>query len=469
MIVILGISMIGARGGLQLRPLSIMSATSYTEAKKVPIILNTPFTLMTTFGHESIPNLKYFDEKELRKYISLANNENSDSSKFDNKNVVIILLESFSKEYVGSLNNYKGYTPFLDSLMRQSLVFANAYSNGYRSMDAIPAVVTSVPCLMEDPITTSIYANNTFTTLPNILKEKSYHTAFFHGGNNGTLGLDNFALYLGFDEYHGRTEYGNDDDYDDYWGIFDEPFLQYFISQIDSFPEPFLAMEFTLSSHYPYALPQEYENTFKEGPLRIHRVIRYTDNALKKFFEIAQTKEWFNNTIFVIAADHPAQSVIVSKTDNIYEESNLPDDLSLRYYKNTSGRYTIPIIIYAPSDSTLTGVSNKIVQQTDIMPTVLDILNYDEAFLAFGNNMLDPTTENVAYHYFNGIYQITSDNYCLLFDGEKSIELFMKEDVDHSINLLTHRPIVALRLENQLKAYLQEYSQRMRNDNLELK
>lgn len=467
MILLLGLSLIGARGGLQLRPLSIMHATTYTDAKKVPIILNTPFTLMTTFGHEGILDVKYFDAQELKKYYDVLKIP-AKTSDFDNKNVVIILLESFSKEYVGSMNNYKGYTPFLDSLMRQSMVFTNAYSNGYRSMDAIPAAVTSIPCLMDDPIITSVYANNTYTTLPKLLKEKSYHTAFFHGGNNGTLGLDGFAKYLGFDNYYGRSEYGNDEDFDGYWGIFDEPFLQFMISKLDEFSQPFLAMEFTLSSHYPYALPPEYENTFMEGPLRIHRVVRYTDHALMKFFKVAQTKEWFNNTIFIISADHPAQSVIVAETDNIFEKNNLPDNNNLKYYKNTSGRYAIPILIYAPGDTTLRGEINNTVQQADIMPTVLSILNYDKEFIALGSNMLDSTSTKAVFHYVNGLYQVTSNHYCLLFDGAKSTALYAKSDLNHSNNLLKEDTQTVIKLENLLKAYLQEYSQRMRNNNLEL-
>jgi len=467
LLLFLGLSLIGARGGLQLRPLSIMHATAYTDAKKVPIILNTPFTLMTTFGHQSILDVNYFKGQELNKYYNVLKTPLK-TNEFDKKNVVIILLESFSKEYVGSMNNYKGYTPFLDSLMKQSLVFTNAFSNGYRSMDAIPAVVTSIPCLMDDPIITSVYSNNNYTTLPNLLKEKSYHTAFFHGGNNGTLGLDGFAKYLGFDNYYGRAEYGNDDDFDDYWGIFDEPFLQFMISEIDEFPEPFLVMEFTLSSHYPYALPAGYEDTFKEGPLRIHRVVRYTDYSLKMFFDKAKTKEWFNNTIFIISADHPAQSVIVAETDDIFEKDNLPDNENLKYYKNTSGRYSIPILIFSPGDTTLEGSIDKTVHQSDIMPTVLDILNYDKQYLAFGSSMLDTTSEGVAFHYVNGLYQITSDNYCLLFDGEKSTALYRKSDLTHSNNLLRSEGQTVLRLENILKAYFQEYSQRMRNNNLEL-
>lgn len=465
MIVFLGLSLIGARGGLQLRPLSIMHATTNTNAKVVPIILNTPFTLMTTYGHEGIDGLKYFDEKSTAKYYNVVKKPHT-KGKFNNKNVVIILLESFSKEYVGSMNNYKGYTPFLDSLMKQSLVFTNAYSNGYRSLDAIPAAVSAMPCLMDDPIITSVYSNNRFTTLPDILREKNYYSAFFHGGTNGTLGLDGFAKFLGFQDYFGRTEYNNDKDYDEYWGIFDEPFLRFVNNKLDEFPEPFLAMEFTLSSHYPYSLPAQYENIFKEGPLKIHRVVKYADHALMEFFKEAKTKKWYENTIFIISADHPAQSVIPAEGDNIFENENLPSREKLKYYKNTSGRYAIPILIFAPGDTLLKGENNNTIQQADIMPTVLSMLNYDEEYIALGNNIFDSTNISAAFHYVNGLFQITTNNYCLLFDGKKSVSLYAKNDINHKNNIIKKHPKIALKLENAIKAYVQEYSQRMRNNNL---
>ena len=466
MLLLLGLSLIGARGGLQLRPLSVMHATVYTDAKLVPIVLNTPFTLMTSFGHAELKDRNYFTDGQQQKYYKVLKEVDNNGQEFKDKNIVILLLESFSKEYVGSLNNYEGYTPFLDSMMKESLVFTDAFSNGYRSMDAIPSVVTSVPCLMDDPIITSVYANNKYTTLPNLLREKSYYSAFFHGGTNGTLGLDGFAKFLGFDNYFGRDEYGNDKDYDGYWGIYDEPFMQFMISQIDNFPQPFLAMEFALSSHYPYSLPDEYEDTFKEGALRIHRVVRYTDYALKKFFEEAKTKDWYQNTIFIISADHPAQSVIPTAKENIKETGNLPNKKKLQYYKNTSGRYAIPILIYSPGDTNLRGVFSETFQQADIMPTILSLINYDKPFLAFGSDAFTENETRAAFHFVNGLYQITSGDYCLLFNGEEAVALYKKNDLQHKNNLIEEETEIVLNLENTLKAYLQEYSQRMRENKL---
>ena len=119
---------------------------------------------------------------------------------FSSLNVVIIILESFSKEYTGANRNATSYTPFLDSLSTQSLYFNDAYANGKRSIDGIPEVIASLPSLSEDAFITSPYSTHTFDNLASLLKRKNYSTAFFHGGNNGTMGFDHFIRNAGFEK-----------------------------------------------------------------------------------------------------------------------------------------------------------------------------------------------------------------------------------------------------------------------------
>ncbi len=467
LIVILGLSLIGARGGLQLKPLSIIDASKQVGAAHMPLVLNSVFTIMTTYGHENLHEKNYYSKTEISEKYNVVQNVNADNLSFNKKNIVVLLLESFSKEYVGFLNNYNGYTPFLDSLSRHSLVFENAFANGLRSIDAIPAIVSGIPSLMDDPFITSIYSSNKTNSLAVMLKKKGYQTAFFHGGTNGTMNFDGFASYAGFDKYYGRTEYNNDNDYDGYWGIYDEPFLQYFAHKLNSFNQPFFAFEFTLSSHYPYGIPKNHKGKFAEGPMKIHKVVRYTDYALAKFFNTVKTMPWYENTIFVIVADHPAQSVIPSNNADIKEESDKLSDYQNSYYKNISGRYAIPMIIFNPKDSLTNIKFQETIQQTDLMPTLLDYLNYDEPFIAFGTSIFNDSTNRVAVQYVNGLYQITWGKYSLIFDGEKSISLFDNEaDPKHNQNLINTRNTIQQKLESIIKAYLQQYINRMINNDM---
>ena len=470
MVVLVVLSLVAARGGLQLKPLAIIDASKNVSVTQMPMVLNSIFTIMTTYGHDELPAKEYFTQEDANSIYPTLHKQSNLKGKFRNKNIVVLLLESFSKEYVGALNNYKGYTPFLDSLMQHSLVLENAFSNGLRSIDAIPAIVIGIPSLMDDPFITSVYSTNRANSLPILLKEKGYHTAFFHGGTNGTMNFDGFAGYAGFDEYYGRFEYDNDKDYDGTWGIYDEPFLQYFAQRLNSFQQPFFAFEFTLSSHYPYSIPTIHKGEFPEGDLKIHKVIKYADFALKQFFNTAKKMPWYNNTLFILVADHPAQSVIPSLKDEIEEPGDELSNYLLNYYKNTSGRYAIPILFFSPGDSLFEGIYSNTVQQTDIFPTILDYLNYDQPSIAFGTSLLSDTLHRCAIQYVNGLYQLTSGKYSLLFDGENSVSLYdNRTDPTHSTNIVTLEPVIADSLENTVKAILQQYLHRMINNQLEVK
>jgi len=470
MFVLLGFTLLVARGGIQLKPVAIIDASKHVKVAQMPLVLNSVFTMMTTFGHDELTAKKYFSKEYSEKAYPTEHNFDNYPDSFTNKNIVVLLLESFSKEYVGSMNGYKGYTPFLDSLMQHSLVLENAFSNGLRSIDAIPAIVIGIPSLMDDPFITSIYSTNKTNSLPVMLKEKGYHSAFFHGGTNGTMNFDGFAGYAGFDEYYGRFEYDNDADYDDYWGIYDEPFLQYFAQKLNSFKQPFFAFEFTLSSHYPYSIPDEHKGEFPEGDMKIHKVVKYADFAIKQFFNTAKNMPWYNNTLFILVADHPAQSVIPSLKDEVEQPGEKLNDYYMDYYKNTSGRYAIPVLLFSPGDSLFIGSYSATVQQTDIFPTILDYLNYDKPVIAFGSSILSDSSHRVALQYVNGLYQITSGKYSLLFDGGDGTSLYDNtNDPQHKQNLINTEIAIADSLEVTVKAIVQQYHTRMINNELEVK
>jgi phosphoglycerol transferase MdoB-like AlkP superfamily enzyme len=140
-------------------------------------------------------------------------------------------MESLSSEHIGAFNRqvegYQGYTPFLDSLIDHSIAF-NGFANAKQSIEGLPAIIASIPALMDRPFITSAFAGNSFDALAALLEKKGYETSFFHGGTNGTMDFDRFARASGFKRYYGRNEYDNDMDFDGRWGIFDEPFFQFF-------------------------------------------------------------------------------------------------------------------------------------------------------------------------------------------------------------------------------------------------
>lgn len=277
------------------------------------------------------------------------------------KNVVVIMLESFSQEYMGCYGN-DSFTPFLDSLARMSYVF-DGRSNGKKSIEALPAVFASLPTLMEKPICLSRYKQNQFNGIPYYLRSMGYHTAFFHGCYNGSMAFDSLCYKIGFEQYYGMDEYvakHGDATYDHVWGIYDEPFLQYMAETMTSFKEPFMTGVFTISSHHPYSIPEQHKGKFKKGKHPLLQCVNYGDYALRCFFETASKQPWFNNTIFVITGDHPGQGMS-------------PE------YNQDDTWYRVPMLFYVPGDSLRSGLhSQRIVQQIDIMPTILDYLGCEE-------------------------------------------------------------------------------------------
>ena len=301
------LTVLAMRGGTQLRPIKNIHASYYSQGKYVPLILNTPFSILSTLSEKGVQEKKYFSTDLSKSYFNAEKSFRGDSS--ISKNIVIIILESFAREYIGGYNSFQGYTPFLDSLMLKSTVCTNAYANGKKSIEGIPAVLSGIPALTEKPFILSQYGAQKGNSIASVLNKYGYNTSFYHGGHPGTMGFDAYAEIAEFNSYVDLSDYPTtQQDYDGKWGIADEPFLQFYKSDLDAKTEPFCSSVFTLSSHHPFTIPQQYIGLFPKGDIPMHECVAYTDFALKRFFNEAKKSSWYENTIFIITADHTFKS-----------------------------------------------------------------------------------------------------------------------------------------------------------------
>lgn len=430
-----GLVLVAFRGGVQYKPLRIISASEYSSPQNATLILNTTFTIIKTFNQKGVEQVSYFTDTKADEIFNPTTVFKKDKP-FRNLNVVVIILESIGKEYIGAFNNGKGYTPFLDSLIKQSLTFQYSYANSKKSIEGIPAVLASIPAMMNEPFITSIYGGDKINAIASLLKTKGYETAFFHGGNNGTMGFDNFTAAAGYDKYYGRNEYGSKD-YDGNWGIFDEPFYNFFVTKMNAMQQPFHTALFTISSHHPYTIPDHLKNKFPKGTLPGHESVGYADYALKSFFDLASKQPWYDSTLFVITADHTSMS-------------------EGEYYKNKLGIYAVPVIYFMPHDS-LKGWSMQVTQHAAILPSVMDYLNYDAPFVAFGTSVFDSSAPKFAANYMDDSYQLI-DDYLIQFDGEKVTSSYAyKTDSLLTQNVMSTTTNLAAR-EALLKAYIQQFN-----------
>lgn len=442
---LVGLTVIGARGGLQIRPISPINAAQYASAQYASLVLNTPFTMMQSLVRKSVSSKIYYSPQEMERIYSTYHPPSPGTP--SKRNVVLIVLESFSREYVGSLNGRKCCTPFLDTLIDRGLIFENAYANGKSSITGVPSTVAGIPSFTGGPFILSRYINNSFYGIASLLKINGYSTAFFHGGENGTMGFNYFMKLAGYDSYFGRSEYNNDADFDGNWGIWDEEYLQYFARNLLTMPQPFFTTIFTLTSHDPFVIPAKYSSFFPAEETAEQRSVRYTDYALRRFFESAEQMPWFKDTIFILTADH---TLGISQAEG----------------QSRVEMYSIPILFYSPAGD-LTGRFSKTFQQIDIMPTLLDILHYDKPYFSFGTSAFDKREDRYAYSFSEDVYQIITDGYALHFgDGEKLGLYRYKEDRLLQKNLLGAGLPEEGRLETQLKAFMQSYSEALQNNKM---
>ncbi|MBX3255279.1 MAG: sulfatase-like hydrolase/transferase [Chitinophagaceae bacterium] len=462
-VLVLAVTVFLAIGGIRgdykhsTRPITISNAGEYvSRPDQMYLVLNTPFCVVRAWRINKLQELHYFPGEEVENIYTPVHRPAPDSLPFKKDNVVIILLESFSKEAVGAYNkdleggSYTGYTPFLDSLMGVSKIYWNSFANGRKSIDALPSVLAGIPS-GQDPFVLTPYASDSVRSLPHILREEGYHTSFFHGAPNGSMGFKALVNMLGVEHYYGKNEYNNDRDFDGVWGIWDEPFLQYFSSTLSSIKQPFFSTFFSVSSHHPFKIPEQYTGQFKKGPIPVLECIGYTDMALRRFFESAAKTDWFRNTLFVISADHSTQAFS-------------------REYQTAWGDVAIPIILYHPGDTTLRGVdSSGVIQQIDIMPGVLSYLHYQKPYLAFGEPFTGSGRLNFAVSPGND-YRWIENDYLLFFDGRQSKALFnYRTDRFFEHNLLEEKKDTVARMEKHLKAFLQQYNNRLVKNRLVVK
>jgi phosphoglycerol transferase MdoB-like AlkP superfamily enzyme len=357
------------------------------------------------------------------------------------------MVESLGREPIGFYNprledgNYQGYTPFLDSLCENSLVFVNSYANSRISIEGTPAVAASIPSTQES-YTVSLYSGNKIMSLASCLAKEGYETNYFHGAPNGSLGLNSFAKVAGFENYIGKTEYNNDADFDGVWGIWDHLFLPFVAAFHDKIEKPFFSFIFTASSHHPHKIPKELSDKLRKGPLEIHKSIAYADYSLQEFFKTAKSKDWYENTLFVITGDHTCSPWF-------------PE------FKTTAGAFAVPIIFYQPGGE-LKGRDSTIAQHIDIMPTLLNYLGYQKKYFAFGKDLFNTDSTGFAVNYIGNSFQLINREWILQFDMEKTTGLYhLKNDVLMQNNLAGKNLPEQAKLEKQIKAFIQQYNGRM--------
>lgn len=447
----------GIRGtfNFENRPVTLSNAALYTqEAQKASLILSNPFCIIRLSGVKEMEVLHYFDDATAAQYFSPYHYPKGDSGfTIGKKNIVIIVLEGFSKEHSKYLSpnlypNQAGFTPFLDSLMRQGYVFRNAFANGTRSVEALPAIWASIPSY-GTPFAEMPQCVNNLDALPRLLANEGYSTHFFMGAHANQMGFEAFAKLAGVQHFHNRADFEAQDkrpDMANTWGIWDMPFLQFMANELNRIDTPFCATVYTLTSHHPFDLPKEYQGKMPTGTTPMQPCVAYTDLSIRKFFATASKMPWYKNTLFVFVADHVSPKIAFEETHS------------------AKGRTAILYFMYTP-DGSLRGEGNDVTQQLDIMPTVLGLLNYQKPYFAFGRDVFHETERrHVATSYIHEMYQCITDSLSLYTDGINRLHVYDSQDVMQYSDINQPQDSEQQKVEIYFKALLQSYTQHVHDN-----
>ncbi len=315
-------------------------------------------------------------------------------------NIMLVMIESLSAEYVGAFGDDRGLTPNLDKLSTQSLFFNNLYATGTRTVRGMEAVVLSVPPTPGRSIVKRPDNHNMFSA-GFVFKDKGYENKFIYAGHGYFDNMNSFFSHNGFDTVD-RTDMSSDEiTFANVWGVCDEDLFARTLKEADKSykkQQPFFNFIMTTSNHRPYTYPEHKidipSHTGRSGG------VKYTDYAINEFLKQAAVKSWFKNTIFVIVADHNGGSA---------GKTSLPN-----------WRYKIPLFIYAPNIITPSIIS-KLSSQIDIMPTLFSILNFNYDSKFYGTDIL---AENFSERALIGNYQklgLLKNNKLVILEPDKTV------------------------------------------------
>jgi phosphoglycerol transferase MdoB-like AlkP superfamily enzyme len=390
---------IAIRGGLQHKSIQVQSAFIQGANELGHLTLNTPYHFLRTFNAPKIQKKTWFTEVDLQSKLNGLRVKSSYPG-YKNHNVILIILESVSLEY-----SEEGYTPFLKELGEKGIFFNKHFANGRRSIEVLSSILDGIPSVQETPFSKSNAQGMALEGVATRLKAAGYKTAFFHGAARGSMSFDSYALSHGIEQYFGREDYPDyKKDFDGNWGVFDGPFLGFFLEKLRAISGPFFAGIFTISSHHPYTLPKEWQGKFNKGTLEIHESVGYVDQMLREFFAKAEKEAWFKETLFVITADH-TQKMASTK------------------FKNALGNYRVPMIIYHPAIKFDKALTSKVTQHVDLPASILDFVDVSEAGLNMAGESIFSNGAGRALHFLQPGWQyVRGDRLVRWVEGEPELE-----------------------------------------------
>ena len=363
------------------------------------------------------------------------------------KNIVLFIMESIPEEFFNNGSKYRVAMPFLDSIVQQSTYFNNGYSYGHSSNKGIVSVLTGIPTLTEIPLYHSNYAGIPVTAVGTRLATEGYSSSFFIGDAYDDFGFAKCCNWLGIQHYYSKESIpGHEHMESNTMGLHDQYVLDFMGDKINKMNEPFFAVNYNTSTHYPNDLPKAYREKYPQQNITNQmKCMSYYNECLQIFFSKASQQSWYNNTVFIFCSDHWMYP----------NAKDLRSDIVQGFH--------IPIFIFEPARSQRKIISNP-VSQFDILNTVLHIAGTKDPFISYGNNLLDSVQDPARIVFSkenNNLYQAMDSSYVLGFNpvtGKAEFCYNYRTDLRRSNNLASASNIVVDSMIIKMKAFLQTAS-----------
>lgn len=377
------------RGGWQQIPINQSNVYFSTNIFANHAAVNLPWNLMYSLSKRNYENknpYQYFPDSTAQRYVAaLYNTPPAGKSPIlltaPRPNVLFIILESYTAKMVGCLGAEPGATPNLDQIAKEGILFDQIYASGDRSEKGLVALLSGYPVQTTTSIVKTPRKTEHLPHLNQTLEGQGYGSRFYYGGELAFANIKSYLLNAGYDQLISKFDF-DAKDYNSKWGVHDHVLLQRVLQDLKKEKEPFFTTVFTLSSHEPYDIP--IQNKFKgsDETTRFRNSVYYTDQALGEFITAAKKENWWQNTLVILAADHGHR---------------LPNDDP----NDAPSKFHIPFILTGGALPARNQVVSKIGSQTDIVPTVLSLMNLPVDNYQWGKNLLNPHSRDFAFYVFN--------------------------------------------------------------------
>lgn len=347
------------------------------------------------------------------------------------KNVILFIMESIPAEFFTAGAVHKVQMPFIDSLVTVSTYFDEAYSFGHNSNKGITSILTGLPTLTEIPLYHAAFAGLPKTNLGDALSDQGYSSAFFIGDHYDDFGFAKCCNWVGIQHYFSRESLpGYKELPSNPMGVQDEYVLDFMKETLDTLHQPFLAINYNTSTHYPNEIPESFSRLQPDQNFTPEmRSMAYYSECIRKFIKQAKQMPWYQNSLFIFCSDHWMYPDVRHLNNDVRES------------------FHIPIFIFDPS-APKGSIKSYPVSQFDLLPTILGISGYDKPVISYGASLFSDQHARRPYVFCkenNDLYEIINSSYVFGYNATRNQAEFLynfRTDPQKKKNLTGNLPLI---------------------------